>query len=271
MSQQQASPAKPASPPKPKAPPSASLDEIIDACRWGDLLLFKCRMPHTAVIRAATLTQYDHVAVVSTDRSGQLMMLEACVLGVRAFPLAQRVREYAKHFADVIAWRRLLVQRTEEQAEACCRFVQEVDGLKYSYDPLKILFSLRRADASHADTTEQAYYCSELVCALWQRCGLMQKTCRAASFWPGDLGDGCVCERWLADGVALAPAVVLQTPADERPLPASALPARGLELPFITTTMSLPSLPFLSTPSTPRKPESLERAATVGAMASRAP
>ena len=216
--------------------PSASLDEILEQCRWGDVLLFKCKMPHTAVIRVATFTPYDHVAVVASDRWGRLLMLEACVLGVRAFPLEKRVREYAKHFADVIAWRRLLVQRDDEQAEKCWQFVSEVDGLAYSYDPLKILFSIRRADAKQADIAEQAYYCSELVCALWQRCGLMQKNCRAASFWPGDLSDGGVCEKWLLDGVALAPAVVLQTDGNAAPPPPSA------HLPFITSTMSLPSL-----------------------------
>jgi hypothetical protein len=52
---------------------------------------------------------------------------------------------------------------------------------------------------------------------LYQRCGLLSKACRAASFWPGDLTDGGVCERWLADGVSLAPAVLLQ---DDRELTA---------------------------------------------------
>ena len=29
------------------------------------------------------------------------------------------------------------------------------------------------------------------------------------SFWPGDLTEGGVCERWLAEGVSLAPTVLL--------------------------------------------------------------
>ena len=43
---------------------------------------------------ALTLARYDHVAVVALDGKGEQVMLEACVLGVRAFPLADRVHEY---------------------------------------------------------------------------------------------------------------------------------------------------------------------------------
>ena len=61
----------------------ATLDDILEQAQWGDVLLFKCRMPHTAVVRAVTLAQYDHVAVVVENDCGGLCMLEACVLGVR--------------------------------------------------------------------------------------------------------------------------------------------------------------------------------------------
>ena len=119
-----------------KARPSASLDDVVSAAHWGDVLLFRCRMPHTALIRTFTVTSFDHVGVVVHNAAGDKFMLEACVLGVRAFPLAQRVREYAEHFADVIAWRRLLCDRSAEATAAAMRFLDEVDGLAYSYDPL---------------------------------------------------------------------------------------------------------------------------------------
>ena len=240
-----------------RRPPSASLDEVIDQMQWGDCILFKCRMPHTAVVRAVTLANFDHIAVVVVDRYGDLCLLESCVLGVRCFPLARRVKEYANHFADGITWRRLLVRRTKEATAACAEFVEAVDGKPYDYNPGKILFTLRRASggggggggggASSARSpapmndgapsppsdgaksspycAENAYYCSELVAALYQHCGIMQQGCRAASFWPADFQQGGVCERWLAQGISLAPEVSCSGQAgDLLPSPAAAAP-----------------------------------------------
>ena len=48
--------------------PAASLDDVIEQMQWGDVVLFRCRMTHTAVVRAVTLANYDHVAVVVVDR-----------------------------------------------------------------------------------------------------------------------------------------------------------------------------------------------------------
>ena len=194
---------------------NAHFDEVLDQVKWGDVLLFKCKQPHTAVIRGVTNCKWDHVGMVALDGSGELIMLEACVLGVRSFPLHRRVHEYRRHFADAIGWRRLLANRSEAGAAACRAFVEEVDGKRYDYNPLKILFTLRDrrggggASSGGGGGTENAYYCSELVCALWQHVGFMQRGCRAASFWPADLANNGVCERWLADGVYLAPEVVM--------------------------------------------------------------
>jgi hypothetical protein len=118
-----------------KSRPSASLEDVAASARWGDVLLFRCRMPHTVLIRTLTVTSFDHVGVVVHNVHGDLFMLEACVLGVRAFPLEQRVREYAEHYADVVCWRRLLCDRSTEATAAAVRFLEEVDGLKYSCTP----------------------------------------------------------------------------------------------------------------------------------------
>ena len=83
------------------------------------------------------------------------------------------------------------------------------------YNPIKILLTLRSgaqggaASAGGSSGTESSYYCSEPVCALWQQAGFMQRTCRAASFWPVDLAQGGACERWLSDNVHLAPEVTM--------------------------------------------------------------
>ena len=156
---------------------AVKLADALGQAQWGDVLLFKCNMPHTGVLRAVTLAQYDHCAVVAEDSDGDLCMLESCVVGVRAFPLVQRVREYAAHYADVIVWRRLLSSRTEAATERCREFVTAVDGRKYSYNVAKMVFTLRQAGLPSATADKQppafedAYYCSELICAFFQHCG----------------------------------------------------------------------------------------------------
>jgi hypothetical protein len=158
-------------------------------------------------------------------------MLEACVLGVRAFPLVDRVVEYRDHFADVIAWRRILSEQDPDVIAAASRqFVSDVHGRKYCYDPRR-MFSSRHGDSEGATKVEASYYCSELVCAFWQRCGLMQAGCQPASFWPGDLAEGGQSERWLADGVTLAPEVVLSSGPLPPPPPPRMPPPRPPQQP----------------------------------------
>lgn len=223
-------PSPSAPPPSPSAPPRkkdtflAGFDEVLEQAQWGDVLFFKCIHRHTAVIRAVTDCPWDHVGVVALNESNELVMLEACVLGVRAFPLKRRVHEYRRYFTHAIGWRRLLAQRTEAGAAACRAFVAAVHGKSYSYNLFKILFTPRRAGgrdpgAARASGIASAYYCSELVCALWQHCAIMQRACHAASFWPVDLANGGACERWLADGCGLAPEIVLSTAVVPPPPP----------------------------------------------------
>lgn len=187
-----------------------SLDDLVDQAEAGDVLLFRCNQLQHPVVRAVCYTAYDHVAVVAVDRQGNKLMLESCVLGCCAFDLEARLRQYQRYIADDFAWRKLVAERPQAMAETCASFVEEVNGKPYDYNPLKIFFTSRHGDEANAASKERAYYCSEIVAALYQRCGLLSKACKAASFWPGDLADGGVCERWLESSVSLAPAVLLK-------------------------------------------------------------
>ena len=195
-----------------------SLDGFVEQAAVGDVVLFQCNSRHHSLVRAVCYSPFDHVGVVAINDQGDKVLLESCVIGCVAFDLEARVRQYLRHMAHAVAWRKLVVPTSTRDplqtalTQACARFVEEVDGKPYDYSVMKIFFTMRKSasDASEGDASERAYYCSEIVAALYQRCGLLSKACNAASFWPGDLADGGVCERWLAEGVKLEPMVLLE-------------------------------------------------------------
>jgi hypothetical protein len=154
--------------------PCVSLDEMVKQADNGDIVLFRCNMPHHSFIRAVCYTEFDHVAVVVCNRSGDKLLLESCVIGCCAFDLRSRVRQYQRHISSAVAWRRLGTVRSPALADACvsglrpaknrallqqysllmmarvpwafgrcCRFLDEVDGKPYDYNPLKIFFCER--------------------------------------------------------------------------------------------------------------------------------
>lgn len=215
----------------PPAQPVADLDEVLAQARIGDVLLFKCTFAHTVVLRALTSWRYDHVAVVAEDDDGELCLLEACGAGVLAMPLELRVHQYRVYFAQVIAWRRLLADRSEAATRACRQFVAKVRGRAYCYDARKMLFTPRTAtrqdDGSVKNAPhEESFYCSHLVAGLWQACGLLHHGCLPASFWPCDFAEGGQVERWLPIDCSLAPEVVLATGALPPPPPPAAAATR---------------------------------------------
>ena len=192
---------------------TVALDTLVEEAKVGDVILFKCNSPHHVIVRTVCYTEFDHVGVVVVDKDGNKKLLESCVIGCCAYDLRIRVRQYQRDITHAIGWRRLVIaDRPPAMMRACASFVEEVDGKPYDYNPLKIFFSRRAGDESRAAAggqQEAAYYCSEIVAALYQRCGLLSTACKAGSFWPGDLADGGVAERWLTAGVRLAPMVRL--------------------------------------------------------------
>eukprot|EP00665_Eupelagonemidae_sp_cell47_P003866 gene3866-8546_t len=118
--------------------------ELLKRMRWGDVILFECHMAHSVAQRWVTWSPWDHVAVVVEDSDGRLQMLESCALGVRAWPLAQRLREYATHFATRIAWRQLRTPRSDHALRAMRRFVDAVDQQAvFSYNLAKMTLTPR--------------------------------------------------------------------------------------------------------------------------------
>ena len=198
------------------SPPSpadvVSVENFVEQAAVGDIILFRCNSMQHPFVRAVCYTAFDHVGVVAVDYQGSKVMLESCVIGCCAYDLEARLRYYQRHVASDIAWRRLQVpgNRSAQLSETCREFVEEVKGKPYDYNPLKIFFTGRHGRETSEQVRERAYYCSEIVVALYQHCGLCSKSCNAASFWPGDLTDGGVCERWLESPVSLAPAVLVK-------------------------------------------------------------
>ena len=103
-----------------------SLDTMCSKAQWGDIILFRCTTAPAIAQRLVTAAQWDHVGVVVSDGEGQpLRLVESCVLGCVSFDLKARVLEYQTHFADAVAWRRLLAPRTAASEVLSSWFTKE--------------------------------------------------------------------------------------------------------------------------------------------------
>ena len=104
---------------------SIGLSRLCLRVRAGDVLLFRCRMPHCVAQRALTGSEFDHIAIVTSDGPGA-MMIEAISDGVCSFEMGPRLLQYAHHFAEWIVWRPLQCERPAAFARAMDAFVDAV-------------------------------------------------------------------------------------------------------------------------------------------------
>ena len=79
-------------------------------------------------------------------------------------------------------------------------FVKKVEGKPYSLSPKKILLKDRLDDSSN----KSGFFCSELVAAAYQECGLLSNEDSSTNmFWPSSFMPGGLFERCLINGVEL--------------------------------------------------------------------
>ena len=76
--------------------PLAHLAQCVQA---GDIILFRCHMPHSVAQRAITGAEFDHIAIVTED-GPHARIIEAIADGVRAFDFQSRLMQYCIHFAE---------------------------------------------------------------------------------------------------------------------------------------------------------------------------
>jgi hypothetical protein len=232
------------------------ISKLEQVAKEGDLLLFRsCSSTVASLQRHVTKSRWDHVAIV-VWRKERLELLEATSDGVLTYSLRDRIAAYLSGFADVIALRRLTVERSEILVRGLRKFVQHVRGRPYGISLNKLLFAspdkqaqatdgelaaqhvdaqneapnaavltaalprhppppadvemgvdkdvntgvepsheakpLPRLDSARlvANTTQEDFFCSELVAEALIVMGLLPRTKRASNYWPVSFDQG---------------------------------------------------------------------------------
>jgi hypothetical protein len=105
-----------------------------------DVLLFRCRMPHSVAQRMLTQSEWDHVAIVVREpaASHRLRLLECVSAGVICMPLDVRLRQYGADYADYFVWRPLDCQRTALRLGQMDEFVRRAHRRPFTKDVLRL-------------------------------------------------------------------------------------------------------------------------------------
>eukprot|EP00949_MAST-11_sp_MAST-11-sp1_P004537 g4537.t1 len=186
---------------------------VRDFVRVGDIVLFKSSTTASALQRAVTLSEFDHVAIVCETIPGVPQLLEATGDGVQTYPLIARLRAYMQEFAKHVAIRRFIGDSDRDAAtEAINDFVRGVEGSEYSIAIHKFLRvgSQSTSPVDEELDSKQKWFCSEVVAAALQHAGFLDygSAKRNSSFWPrsfcpGGLVEKYVCEGWMLDELTM--------------------------------------------------------------------
>ncbi|KAF1321069.1 Ribonuclease h2 subunit a, partial [Globisporangium splendens] len=121
----------------------------------GDILLFSCRFGASVLQRKFTGAKYDHVGIVVPGASRNLLrIMEATSEGIQVYSLKARLMAYSREVSNVIAVRRIKVERTPEMVEQLRLFVERVEGNPYSI--LGILRSKGESERTILDTSTKS-------------------------------------------------------------------------------------------------------------------
>lgn len=190
----------------------------------GDVVLFRSKNnPGALLQRRVTKSEWDHVAIVVQRKNRRSKeVLEATGDGVHCYPLAARVEAYYDGFASAVAVRRLTLERSEAMLRGLRKFVSHVCGKPYELSLGKLLFATNgvsySASAAHdialakpelskararidsaamiADSTQEGFFCSELVAQALMVMGVLPKAhAKASFFWPASFQCGAGVDR----------------------------------------------------------------------------
>ena len=150
----------------------------------GDLLLFRSHSLAGSLLRCATGSAYDHVALVLRYSLDEIAILEAtsqdgvAIVRYDDFFYHGWLRLYKR-----ITLRHLELPRTDEFMQNMKNFIENSLGKSYKLNPKKLL---RTVDPG----TEEDFFCSELVAAAYKKLGLLPAELPARSLWPKDFAEG---------------------------------------------------------------------------------
>lgn len=151
----------------------------------GDLLLFKSRTAASLALRVATLSSYDHIAILFTVESGEIFMIESLGrTGVQVISLDWFLGNCWNLLYTKIAHRKLICNRDAVFYSQFKRYAKAWEGRPYRLNTGKLI---RKTSFQHE---YDDFFCSQLVAALYKKLDLLPEEVSCCSYWPASFSDG---------------------------------------------------------------------------------
>lgn len=149
-----------------------------------DLILMDNHTVGGRLISAATVTKWDHVAIVMPKEGIEgLALMEATRDGVSVCPLEDRVKAILDTGATLGVRRLRNFKRTRAIRDTLADFASEHNGKPYE-ESISTLIKSKFKSNTEADLS--SLFCSELVAAAYQRVLIIQKSHVSSNFSPKD-------------------------------------------------------------------------------------
>lgn len=169
--------------PRPVPPEFVSMDDLPQIARSGDILLFRAKNLVSAVVRGATQSDFDHVALVLKRVNGEVFLLESLLTGVWTNSWAEFHEKRASGYARIVL-RQLKHVITRPNLTKLASFCQSVKGASYSVAPTK--FVTRRSNSVlDFNDLKRTFFCSELVASAYKHIGLLRTGVSSTQYMPG--------------------------------------------------------------------------------------
>eukprot|EP01083_Nonionella_stella_P075350 204819_1 len=164
-----------------------NLDVFAEIAQSGDIVFFRTPGIVQSAFRKATACKWDHVGIIvrvagAGRRRDSVQILDATSEGIRLYPLILRVRAWHRNHS-VVACRRLFCERTARGVHDLNERVNDAIGSRFGISPLRVL-------KRRAPSTNDQYFCSELVAYCLQSLGVLAKDSLAHRYLPSSFASG---------------------------------------------------------------------------------
>jgi hypothetical protein len=160
-------------------------DTIVSSMETGDIIIFIGKNYNRDYVSAKWSygSPVTHMGLVARDGNDQLCIFEATAInGVILRPLRDRLETYD---SDMIAYRKLRVERTKKMEDNLFAFISETEGTKHDLHTLKGLIEMINSAVDivipftrielfkNKRSTLERIFCSELIAEAYMRMGLL--------------------------------------------------------------------------------------------------
>jgi len=154
--------------------------EIADT---GDIMLFRSKGAFPGVLRAVAGGKYDHVGLVLKLAQGTVALLESTGGdGVGICTWTEFCQNGWHQLYPILAIRRVSFDRTPAKLTALQEWCTQILGKPYSLTIGKLM--QRRSVSSGGNSTDEAFFCSQLVAEGLKVLEVLPRGVSSTQFWP---------------------------------------------------------------------------------------